>query len=113
VTVNSSAGPSPDFTVALFYRPPSSSRAVLDTFWKTIRLLYHDYSSIPTLLDGDGSTTVESSSVKAACLNNFFYTCFNYNYPLLTVVAQDLASHMVPSVQVTALLSFFVQRSQS
>jgi len=92
VTVNSSAGPSPDFTVALFYRPPSSSHAVLDTFWKTIRLklLNHDYSSIPTLLDGDGSTTVESSSVIAASLNNFFYTCFNYNYPPLTDVAQDL-----------------------
>jgi len=60
------------------------------TFWKTIRLLNHDYSSIPTLLDGDGSTTVESSSAKAACLNNIFYTCFNHNYPPLTDAAQDL-----------------------
>ena len=32
----------------------------LSDFWT----LNHDYSSIPTLLDGDGSTTVESSSVK-------------------------------------------------
>ena len=47
-------------------------------------------TSIPTLLDGDGSTTVESSSAKAACLNNVFYTCFNYNYSPLTDAAQDL-----------------------
>ena len=54
------------------------------TFWKTVRFLNRDYSSIPTLLDGDGTTTVESSSAKAACLNNVFYTCFNQNYPPLT-----------------------------
>jgi len=79
-------------------------------FWKTIRLLNHDNSSIPTLMDGDGSTAVESSP---AYLNNFFYTCFNHNYPPLTDAAQDLDFTMVPSVQVIALLSFFVQRSQS
>ena len=60
------------------------------TFWKTLRLLNHDYSPILTLLDGDGSNTVESSSAKAACLNSFFYTCFNHNYPPLTDAAQDL-----------------------
>jgi len=60
------------------------------TFWKTIRLLNHDYSPIPTLLDGDGSTTVKSSSAKAAFLNSFFYTSFNHNYPPLTDAAQDL-----------------------
>ena len=60
------------------------------TFWKAIRLLNCDYSSIPTLLDGDGSNTVESSSAKAMCRNNFFYTCFNHNYPPLTDAAQDL-----------------------
>ena len=39
------------------------------TFWKTVRFLKRDYSSIPTLLDGNGTTTVESCSAKAACLN--------------------------------------------
>ena len=33
VTINSSPGSSPDFTVALFYRPPSSSPALLDTLF--------------------------------------------------------------------------------
>jgi len=33
-------------------------------FWKTIRLLNHDYSSIPTPMDVDGSTAVESSPAK-------------------------------------------------
>jgi len=33
----------------------------------------NDHSPIPTLLDGDGSTSVESNSAKAACLNNFLY----------------------------------------
>ena len=71
---------------------PTSNYVDTKTFWKTIRLLNHDYSSIPTLLDGDGSTTVdsESSSAKAACMNNFFYTCFNHNFPTLTDAAQDL-----------------------
>ena len=46
-------------------------------FWNTVRLLNGNYSSIPTLQDGDGSATVESSSAKADCLNNF-YTCFNH-----------------------------------
>ena len=59
-------------------------------FWKTIRLVNHDYSSSPTLLDVDGSTAVESSPAKAAYLNNFLYTCFNHNYPPLTDAAQDL-----------------------
>ena len=54
-----------------------------------VRFLNRDYSSIPTLLDGDGTTTVESSSAKAACLNNFFFTCFNQNYPPLTEEVQD------------------------
>ena len=33
MTINSSPGSSPDFTVALFYRPPSSSPALLDTLF--------------------------------------------------------------------------------
>ena len=46
VTIKSSAGPSPDFTVALFYRPPSSSHAVLDTLF--LVLCNHFISSSPS-----------------------------------------------------------------
>jgi len=77
---------------------------------KTIRLLNHDYSSNPTLLDGDGlllNVAQQNSFVK-----NFFYSCFNHNCPPLTNAAQDLDFTHSSSVQVTALLSFFVKRSQ-
>ena len=79
-------------------------------FWKTIRLLNRDYSSNPTLLDGNGSllnVAQQNSFVK-----NFFYSCFNHNCPPLTNAAQDLDFTHSSSVQVTALLSFFVKRSQ-
>ena len=60
------------------------------TFWKTVRFLNGNYSSIPTLLDSEGSATVKSSSAKADCLNSFFYTCFNRSFPPLTDLTQVL-----------------------
>jgi len=45
--------------------------------------------SIPTLLDADGSTIAQSSSAKAAFLNNFFYTCFNHTSHLQVVLVGD------------------------
>jgi len=54
------------------------------TFWKTVRFLNGNSPSIPTLLDGEGSATVKSSSAKADCLNSFFYTCFDRSFPPLT-----------------------------
>jgi len=37
------------------------------TFWKMVRFLNGNYSSILTLLDSEGSATVKSSSAKADC----------------------------------------------
>jgi len=34
--------------------------------------------------------TLLNLAAKAMCRNNFFYTCFNHNYPPLTDAAQDL-----------------------
>ena len=47
------------------------------TFWKTVRQLNQQHSSIPVLKDN--GITVESSADKAALLNNYFYTCFNHS----------------------------------
>ena len=52
------------------------------TFWKTIRLLNNKRTSIP-LLQHNGKTA-ESASSKATVLNNYFYGCFNNNFPPLT-----------------------------
>jgi len=60
------------------------------TFWKTVRFLNGNYSSIPTLLDSERSATVKSSSAKADCLNSFFYSCFNRSFPPLTDLNQVL-----------------------
>ena len=60
------------------------------TFWKTVRLLNGNSSSISTLLDVANSASMESSSAKADCLNKYFYTCFNHNHPPLTTLDDDL-----------------------
>ena len=56
--------------------------ADVKTFWKAVRLLNSNTSSIPTLTDGNH--TAETSMAKAITLNNFFYTCFNKDQPPLS-----------------------------
>ena len=46
------------------------NNADVKTFWKTVRLLNCNTSSIPTLTDGNHSA--ETSMAKATTLNNFF-----------------------------------------
>ena len=43
-------------------------------FWKAIKVINKQDSSIPTLRDGD--TSVTSNVAKAELLNSFFYKCF-------------------------------------
>ena len=50
-------------------------------FWKSIKLLNQQDSSIPTLHHDD--STVESDLDKAVLLNNFFFDCFNKSVPPL------------------------------
>ena len=56
--------------------------ADVKTFWKTVRLLNCNTSSIPTLTDG--LHTAGTSMAKATILNNFFYKCFNKDQPPLS-----------------------------
>ena len=65
------------------------------TLWKIVRLLNGTYNFLfyATLFvpDSPRCTTAESTSNIAHCLNNYFYTCFNHNYPPLTdELSQDL-----------------------
>ena len=53
-------------------------------FWKAVKLLNKQDSSIPTLTDSTGVSIV-SSSEKASLLNNFFFKCFNHDLPPLQV----------------------------
>ena len=48
-------------------------------FWKVIKLLNNQQSSIPTL--NHNGVKVESSLDKAVLLNTFFYECFNKSVP--------------------------------
>ena len=52
------------------------------TFWKTVRLLNNQQSSVPTLQHN--GIAIETASNKAAVLNNFFYSCFNHSFSPLT-----------------------------
>ena len=66
------------------------------TFWKTIRLLNHDYSShMPTLQDG--TKTIETSLDKATALNNYFYSCFNHSHPILQNTQHLIDTSLPPS----------------
>ena len=52
------------------------------TFWKTVKLLNQDHSSIPTLQFN--GTVAETAVGKANALNSFFFNCFNHQLnPLL------------------------------
>ena len=51
-------------------------------FWKAIRKLNAKQSIIPTLTDG--VSMADTSQDKATLLNNFFFTCFNWQCPPLT-----------------------------
>lgn len=51
-------------------------------FWKAIRKLSTNQSSIPTLKDGD--TLADTSQDKAILLNKFFFSCFNRRCPPLS-----------------------------
>ena len=53
-------------------------------FWKAVKLLNKQDSSIPTLTNSTGVSIV-SSSEKASLLNNFFFKCFNHDLPPLQV----------------------------
>ena len=52
-------------------------------FWKTVKYLTKQQSTIPTLQQG--SLTANSDLQKAELLNKFFSTCFNRSHPPLTV----------------------------
>ena len=51
-------------------------------FWKAIKLLSKQESSIPTLINN--GTPVEDNRGKAVLLNEFFHSCFNNHTPPLT-----------------------------
>ena len=51
-------------------------------FWKTIKYLSKQKSTIPTLSSNDVSASTDSS--KASTLNDFFSSCFNSAVPPLT-----------------------------
>ena len=52
-----------------------------NNFWKFVRRLNHQQSLIPTL-ECNGMS-FETSASKATVLNNYFYKCFNHNFPTL------------------------------
>ena len=54
------------------------------TFWRVIKSLSKQPSSIPTLSTGDSHATNDYD--KANCLNKQFYNNFNYSYPPLNTV---------------------------
>ena len=60
-------------------------------FWKAIKLMNKQESSIPTL--SNNSEKVESSYDKAVLLNSYFHQCFNMLVPPL----DDRRSHLNPS----------------
>ena len=51
------------------------------TFWKAVRILNHQQSSIPALKVDN--MIIDTSADKTCALNNFFYSCFDHNYPTL------------------------------
>ena len=57
-------------------------------FWKAIKVINKQDTSIPALWDGDRSVT--SNIAKAEILNSYFYKCFNHSsLPLSNPVPLD------------------------
>ena len=52
------------------------------TLWKTVRILNRQEFLIPAL-------EVDTGLDKACALNNFFYSCFNHNYPTIQETSLD------------------------
>ena len=50
-------------------------------FWRTVRLLNHQQTSLPTL--HHNGSIIKSSESKANALNNYLYSCFNHSFPPL------------------------------
>ena len=50
-------------------------------FWKAVKLINKQDTSIPALWDGSASVT--SNIAKAELLNSYFYECFNHLFPPL------------------------------
>ena len=57
------------------------------TFWKTVRILNRQESSIPAL--EVNNTIIDTGLDKARALNNFFYSCFNHNHPTIQETTLD------------------------
>ena len=51
-------------------------------FWKAIKVINKQDTSIPALWDGN--TSVTSNNAKAELLNSYFYECFNHSFPPLS-----------------------------
>ena len=59
-----------------------------------MRILNHQESLIPAL--EDNNTIFDKGLDKACALNNFFYSCFNHNYP--TIQETTLDSQLLSSI---------------
>ena len=57
------------------------------TFWKTVRILNSQEFLIPAL--EVNNTIIDTGLDKACALNNFFYSCFNHNYPTIQETSLD------------------------
>ena len=51
-------------------------------FWKAIKFINKQDTTIPALWDG--STPITSNDAKAEVFNSYFYECFNHSIPLLS-----------------------------
>ena len=68
------------------------------TFWQTVIILNRQESLTPAL--EINNTIIDTGLDKACALNNFFYSCFNHNYPTIhetTLDSQLLSSTDCPS----------------
>ena len=74
-------------------------------FWKAIKLLNNQQSSIPAL--NHNSVKVESNLDKAVLLNTFFYKCFNKSVPPLNNPNNSLAIKPIQCRSSQFLNSFF------
>ena len=50
------------------------------TFWRAVRVLNHQQTSLPTLNHNHGAS-IHSNECKADALNHYFYSCFNQRFP--------------------------------
>ena len=73
------------------------NHANVKEFWKTMKLLNHDSSTLPTLQDK--GISIDSNIDKANVLNRFFYSCFNNSCLPLTdsLPAFELETDNCPS----------------